>query len=203
MNCMSSVAVASDIDATMDAASSAAIVLMLQAPLMAQAQTPWTARDHRHATAALAELVSSNGVPSTIVLADQQVRMAFRTPPGLETSRNSGDLPMCQPQYVRYFTGVGAVPVIPPGPGPYPDPQPGPTLRARVGDVIQLTLLNHVNPSDFGDSIDRAENGLKWLRLQHRGYPGKDIFPDCFMDRARETSISWDAYQRTGPATMC
>jgi FtsP/CotA-like multicopper oxidase with cupredoxin domain len=34
------------------------------------------------------------------------------------------------------------------------DPEPGPTLRARVGDLVQLTFLNEVNPNNFDPNID-------------------------------------------------
>ena len=30
-------------------------------------------------------------------------------------------------------------------------PTPGPTIRARLGDVIQLLFLNQINVLDYGD----------------------------------------------------
>jgi FtsP/CotA-like multicopper oxidase with cupredoxin domain len=132
------------------------------------------------------ELIAENGVlRGTVVLSSEQQRIAFRTPPGL------GNVPgmpglyfVCQPQYVRTFRGVDARPAMPVvGANDYPNPMPGPTLRARVGDVVALTLLNHVNPSDFGDSIDRAERGIgTGCDESTAGYPqqGGDSFPDCF-----------------------
>src|SRR6516225_11065310 len=105
------------------------------------------------------EIVSTNGVlRGTILLSDHQERMAFRTPPnapGPDEMKHQ----VCQPQYVRYFSDpTELIPVVPPG--DYPNPLPGPTLRARVGDVVELTFLNQINPADFGNSIDRAENGI-------------------------------------------
>jgi FtsP/CotA-like multicopper oxidase with cupredoxin domain len=35
---------------------------------------------------------------------------------------------------------------------------PGPTLRANLGDVVELTFLNQINPLDYGNTIDRYEN---------------------------------------------
>ena len=98
------------------------------------------------------EIVSTNGVlRGTILLSDHQERMAFRTPPnapGPDEMKHQ----VCQPQYVRYFSDPAEpIPVVPPG--DYPNPLPGPTLRARVGDVIELAFLNQINPADFGDSI--------------------------------------------------
>jgi hypothetical protein len=34
------------------------------------------------------------------------------------------------------------------------DPEPGPTLRARVGDLVQLTFVNEINPNNFDPNID-------------------------------------------------
>src|SRR5690349_14815320 len=36
---------------------------------------------------------------------------------------------------------------------------PGPTLRARVGDRVELTLINKVKVGQFGGSLDQAETG--------------------------------------------
>lgn len=62
----------------------------------------------------------------------------------------------CAPQYVRVFKGLDAVPPYPKKTGDYPDPMPGPTFRARVGDLVELTLINQINPVNFGNSIDRG-----------------------------------------------
>ncbi len=99
----------------------------------------------------------------------------------------------CVPQYVRAYRaphGVlpkyqGSIPVGYPGatppqpPSQYPDPMPGPTLRARVGDLIELTFLNQIDTGVFGDSIDRAEHG-QGCDESSAPYPSVDTFPDCF-----------------------
>jgi FtsP/CotA-like multicopper oxidase with cupredoxin domain len=73
-------------------------------------------------------------------------------------------------------------------------PAPGPTLRARMGDKIQITLLNHVNPKNFPKTLDQAESGNSkgcdvstTLVADGNGgmkrvevYPGEDKEPDCF-----------------------
>ena len=127
------------------------------------------------------ELVSSKDhkLRGTIVLSDEQERMTFRVPVSAPSPTSTSQ---CQPQYVRIFRGVGAVPAPPVTPaGTYPDPLPGPTLRARLGDLIQLTFINQINPSNFGNSIDRGETGEGGgCDESSSGYPGTDKYPDCF-----------------------
>jgi FtsP/CotA-like multicopper oxidase with cupredoxin domain len=80
-------------------------------------------------------------------------------------------------------------------------PNPAPTLRARVGDRVQITLLNHVNVDEFNQTQDVAESNSKPLDVAERGenacdttksvgpgtsvntYPGDPSFenpPNCF-----------------------
>lgn len=84
----------------------------------------------------------------------------------------NGNAP-CSPQYLRYFMGYPAgaspdwwnqkinnlPPPLPTDPA-FHEPIPGPTLRARVGDLVEITFLNYINPQDFGNSVDRGEKGL-------------------------------------------
>ena len=130
------------------------------------------------------ELQSQNGtLRGTILLRDELRRL----------SDGSGD---CAQVFLRFFEGVNAVPppVTPggppsPPPGKYTDPVPGPTLRARVGDLVQLTFLNQVNPLDFGNTIDRGDNAGACDQssagsggVAASGYPANvsDSFPNCF-----------------------
>src|SRR5437016_5545672 len=128
---------------------------------------------------------SSEGrLRGTIILSDEQEWMTFRVP-YTTLFRSSGA--QCLPQYVRTFREYGARPTMaaaPYGPyarGTYALPRPGPTFRARVGDLVQLTFINQINPADFGDSIDRGETGRGGgCDESSGGYPGSDKFPDCF-----------------------
>jgi FtsP/CotA-like multicopper oxidase with cupredoxin domain len=135
------------------------------------------------------ELVSENG----------KLRGTIRVASDVE--RRVGTDTECAKQWVRYFEGVNArQPPIPPGAVPaaapaekFIDPIPGPTLRARLGDLIQLTLLNHVDTTNFGASFDRGENAGACDQFgpggqvtsgfaPGKGYPGnaRDTFPNCF-----------------------
>lgn len=67
-------------------------------------------------------------------------------------------------------------------------PNPAPTLRARLGDRVQITLLNHVNVKNFpGGQLDVAETGQACDQNITEGlgntYPGDPSFespPNCF-----------------------
>ena len=178
------------------AAVSVAGALVLLCMLPADAQRPLQPRplanpptqfipcpDPRQPLVRVPEIVSQNGVlRGTIVLSDEGQRMDLN----LDPTR-------CVPQFVRKFRGAdavlpdypGAVPpgypgYVPPSPlSQFPDPMPGPTLRARVGDIVQLTLLNHVDPGNYGDSIDRGERD-EGCDQSSVPYPGPDTFPNCF-----------------------
>jgi FtsP/CotA-like multicopper oxidase with cupredoxin domain len=112
-----------------------------------------------------------------------------------DVERRVGTDTACANQRVRYFEGVNAIqPPIPPGAGPgaapvekFIDPIPGPTLRARLGDLVELTLLNHVDTTNFGASFDRGENAGACDKFgpgenPGKGYPenARDTFPNCF-----------------------
>jgi FtsP/CotA-like multicopper oxidase with cupredoxin domain len=94
---------------------------------------------------------------------------------------------------LRYFeaTDASGKPIWPPA--DCPRPVPGPTLRAKVGDRVEITFLNHIDVMDFGKTgIDRGEQfppgdsrGCDILFSdQNREviYPGKtgDSPPNCF-----------------------
>ena len=136
------------------------------------------------------EIVSANGkLRGTILLASGPQRFFLG-------NVDSNNQPQCVPQFARYFRAFspslpGYSGLLPAGPAgfseapptlpasDFPDPVPGPTLRARLGDLVQLTFLNQINANDFGNSIDRGERG-QGCDESTRPYPGLDVFPDCF-----------------------
>lgn len=76
----------------------------------------------------------------------------------------AGGTSSCASQWMRYYKGyrVGHPEdwnVKNYVAGGFPEPLPGPTLRARVGDLVEITFLNQINPIHYGNSIDRAEKG--------------------------------------------
>jgi FtsP/CotA-like multicopper oxidase with cupredoxin domain len=120
------------------------------------------------------EIASDKGVlKGTVILTQEFQRMP--------TSVNGGTTMTCAPQLVRVFRGDG----FPPAPAAQPpapsllDPMPGPTLRARVGDLVQLAFVNEVDPNRFDKNLDIDA----CMKVGQGGstYPGnaKDTYPDC------------------------
>jgi FtsP/CotA-like multicopper oxidase with cupredoxin domain len=60
------------------------------------------------------------------------------------------------------------------------NPMPGPTLRARVGDLVQLTFVNTVDANRFDKNVVIGPNGCMQVGKGGAQYPGKfDTFPNC------------------------
>jgi len=90
---------------------------------------------------------------------------------------------------MRYFAGAlrGGPEIWPPKNG---NPAPGPTIRARVGDTVEITLLNQVDVAAFGNSLDAGEHSGSCDVSTSVGpsgpvniYPGKppfDTMPNCY-----------------------
>jgi len=117
------------------------------------------------------EIVSSGGILSgTLILSEEFQRL----PPASATATE------CQGELLRSVRGEG----LPPSPAAEPadpdfiDPIPAPTLRARVGDIVQLTFVNQVNPNRFDLDLDIDE----CMEVGQGGsrYPGSfDAPPNC------------------------
>lgn len=103
--------------------------------------------------------------------------------------------PACNSGQMRYFSGYDRTNPGQVWPNSFPNmiggPTPGPTFRARVGDTVQITLLNQVDVSKFGNTLDVAETGGGCDVAKSVGadgiavntYPGDPSFehpPDCF-----------------------
>ena len=128
------------------------------------------------------ELVSKDGkLQATVRVVAAQESIANRIPPSFAAPGNTFE---CYPQWVRVMTGDGALPVAPATPtGTYPLPLPGPTLRLRVGELVQLTLLNLIDANKFPYSVDRGDTdpgGCDQTTLYPKAGPVDDKFPDCF-----------------------
>jgi FtsP/CotA-like multicopper oxidase with cupredoxin domain len=146
------------------------------------------------------EIISKDGrLRATLIAGTELVRMPSRnptsfvidpttTPPKTQPSQ-PGDpetFQGCFPEWVRTFRSPDTTTPFPQPTNGLADPFPGPTLRARVGDFIELTLINEIDPSKFGESIDAVEcestEGVSGSPPTKFGYPGQsgDTFPNCF-----------------------
>jgi FtsP/CotA-like multicopper oxidase with cupredoxin domain len=139
------------------------------------------------------ELISSGGrLRATVTLVSEQNRIPERAPfqlPDPNTGKpfatqpsQPGAFQACFDQWVRVFRSPDAVPSY--ATFPARQPVPGPTLRARVGDMIELTFLNNVDPAVFaasrdgGAGIDRGDQ--QQCDESSASYPGVDKYPNCF-----------------------
>jgi FtsP/CotA-like multicopper oxidase with cupredoxin domain len=115
--------------------------------------------------------LSATGLKGTIKLVNEFERIPTSVK-GTET---------CAPQLVRVFRGDGLTPPPPaqPADSNLADPVPGPTLRARVGDLVQLRFANEVDSSRFDQSID--VDACMQVGQGGGTYPGaaSDVAPNC------------------------
>ena len=117
-------------------------------------------------TKGLPEIVSANGrLRGLVVLSDAQESFQF-----IDKNGNA----KCVPQLLRFYQNHESGP---PDPNKVMAPLPGPTLRAKLGDIVELTFLNQIDPLDYGNSLDLGK-----CDSTTAGYPQSagDTMPNCF-----------------------
>ena len=106
----------------------------------------------------------------TLYTVSEQVRMPSGTPG------------TCNPQWVRAYR-KDAPASWNPSSQTISDPTPGPVLRARVGDMVELTFLNSIDSNKFPNAdhgCDKtSSNGVEQYPGSGTGY---DQYPDCFAE---------------------
>ena len=123
---------------------------------------------------------STKTLHATIVAVAATQNIGVRNPVSAPTSTATEQ---CSPQTVRWMMGVHTdqpYPVVPPG--GIADPMPGPTLRAHVGDLVELTFLNQIDMNRFPKSLDKGQcDQVSGLYPGSTSFPrGEDIYPNCF-----------------------
>lgn len=133
-----------------------------------------------------------DGVLRATIVVEDELRSVWMPQPN-RRSTPGFRVPACrEKQAMRFFAGgpTGAPRVWPVAKGA---PSPAPTLRARIGDQVRITLLNHVDVKNFPDSLDLAERGrgtgcdssstlagAEGQRERRNVYPMEDTMPNCF-----------------------
>jgi len=113
-------------------------------------------------------------VRGTLVTSGEKELIGFVADPN---NRATGEIKptdlKCAEQWVRTYRKDTAANQDPGAPASLP--MPGPTIRAKVGDLIELTFLNLIDPLNFPGTdtgkCDVVEPGV---------YPRNDTFPNCF-----------------------
>jgi len=114
----------------------------------------------------LPEIVSANGkLKGLVVLSDAQQSYQIGTKNGTA---------QCVPQLLRFYQDHE---LTPPDPNTAMAPLPGPTLRGKLGDIVELTFLDQIDPLDYGNSLDLGK-----CDSSSNGYPQSagDTMPNCF-----------------------
>ena len=114
----------------------------------------------------LPEIVSVDGkLRGLVVLSDAQQSFQIGTKNGS---------PTCVPQLLRFYQNHEPTP---PDPNNAMAPLPGPTLRGKLGDIVELTFLDQIDPLDYGNSLDLGK-----CDSSSSGYPQSagDTMPNCF-----------------------
>ncbi|MDP9193580.1 MAG: multicopper oxidase domain-containing protein [Acidobacteriota bacterium] len=146
-----------------------ATVLLLM-PLAAQAQSntiPCPANITGAELQKVPEIQNADGVlRGNLYTVSEQVRMTV-------PSAGPGSTPNCFAQWVRAYRREAPATWNPPS-SQLLSPMPGPTLRARVGQMVELTFLNMIDSNKFPN----ADRGCDKTSV----YPGTtgDKAPDCF-----------------------
>jgi FtsP/CotA-like multicopper oxidase with cupredoxin domain len=116
-------------------------------------------------------------------LTDTQVNMMTRYGPGGvaggTTPGTPGAVYDCNPQTVRAFRLQTDYAIALAAGQTLPDPFPAPTLRARLGGLVQLTFINQVDPNRFPLTAETSGDTAACDTVIPI-YPGPDKFPDCF-----------------------
>jgi FtsP/CotA-like multicopper oxidase with cupredoxin domain len=124
------------------------------------------------------EIVSKGGILDGIITLTDVLERLTPIAPGKTT---------CPQQRVRAYSAKiikkvdGEVTYTPIGENAPPaDPEPGPTLRARIGELVQLSFVNVVDANRFNRNVVLGPNGCMQVGRGGETYPDSfDSFPNC------------------------
>lgn len=131
------------------------------------------------ASAALAQTPPPFANPAEITRRDGKLQAVINLG---DTDRN---VPGLGTKHLRYFQGWDPAKPAVKAPASLTNVAPGPTLRARVGDRVQIMLLNTIDDANFQytrvttGKDDNPQYGCD-QSSNLANYPAKDVFPNCF-----------------------
>jgi len=106
---------------------------------------------------------------ATLATISEQVRMTTGT-------YGDGKPVVCYPQWVREYR---LLPFKPAAANELANPMPGPTLRAQVGDLVELTFLNQIDAAKFPNSDHGCDQTSTYTGTR-TATSTNDEYPDCF-----------------------
>ena len=131
----------------------------------------------------------------TLYTVSEQVKM---------TAKGPGGTTVCYPQWVRAYRPDAPKSWNPPS-SELLDPMTGPTLRARVGQMVELTFLNSIDSNKF-PNVDQGrcdETSLYPANTGDKDHP-RTPTPTASPARSSRTStITARTPARTRPRTTC
>jgi FtsP/CotA-like multicopper oxidase with cupredoxin domain len=155
--------------------ASAAIALLLM-PVAAFAQKFIKCPEHGQPLLKIKELTrneSNKKLEGVMEVTDEDRIVWF---PGV-----NGSPEYCTEQHLRYFDAYNTGQTPPVSPKEPVEPLPGPTLRARVGDLVQISFFNEVNLANFPNSQYFDRDGCdETAGIYPKGGPINDTYPNCF-----------------------
>ena len=136
-------------------------------------------------------MISEGQKLKAVLMLSDEYRSMWVRKPGPSTTSSDG---RCLRQRLRYLNGwkvsrlecARSTSNASPSPG---EPIPGPTLRARIGDLIQISFRNQVDTKNFPTSLDRGDcdeatgtlpdpnNESKTIKVNV--YPRNNKMPNC------------------------
>ena len=126
---------------------------------------------------------AANQLRGTLSTVGSRELIAFNKPgsgffSGELTKDNLKNYVTCVPQWLRVYRKGDGMDANQTPNAPATLPVPGPTLRAAVGDLVELTFLNMIDPLNFPGTdtgkCDQVQNSAGAV------YPQTDEYPNCF-----------------------
>ncbi len=119
-------------------------------------------------------------VHGTLVTSGEKQLIAFPTGTRVTTGPITTANITCNTQWVRTYRNHEPAPDSQQPNAPTVLPEPGPTIRAKVGDLVELTFLNQIDPLNFPGTDTGDCDQVQGSGTTGQVYPQTDSMPNCF-----------------------